>query len=62
MLKAVLFGAAFIVAGAILFALLAPLLFPGSDMTTVGAVAFPILVVVCGVAGFAFGLARSKKS
>jgi hypothetical protein len=61
MIKAILFALLFIVVGAIVSALLAPLLFRGADFRKIGAASFPIIVVVCGGAGFAFGLRRSKK-
>ena len=61
MTKAILFALLFVVVGAVTFALLAPLLFRGADFRKLGAVSFPVILVVCGGAGFAFGLSRSKK-
>ena len=62
MIKAVLFALLFVVVGAVAFALLAPLIFHGGDFRKIGAAAFPIILIVGGGAGFAFGWRRSKKS
>jgi len=59
--KAILFALLFIVVSAVASALLAPLLFRGADLRKLGAASFPVIVIVCGGAGFAFGLSRSKK-
>jgi hypothetical protein len=61
MLKAILFAVVFVIVGAVAFALLAPLLFQGADFRKLGAAAFPVILLVCGGAGFFFGLRRSKK-
>jgi hypothetical protein len=61
MIKAFLFALLFIIAGLVIFALVAPLLFHGADPRKLGAAAFPIILVVCGGFGFVFGLRRSKK-
>jgi hypothetical protein len=51
-----------VVVGAVAFALLAPLIFHGGDFRKIGAAALPIILVVAGGTGFAFGWRRSKKS
>ncbi len=61
MLKAILFAVLFVVIGAVAFGLLAPLLFQGADFRKLGAAAFPVILFVCGGAGFFFGLSRGKK-
>jgi len=61
MIKAILFAVLFVVVGAVAFALLAPLLFRGGDFRKIGTAAFPVILLVCGGAGFFFGLRRSKK-
>jgi NADH:ubiquinone oxidoreductase subunit 3 (subunit A) len=55
MIKGFLFALLFIVLGLILFSLLAPLLFHGANMRAIGAASFPVIVMVCGVAGFVYG-------
>ena len=60
MLKPILFALLFAVIGLVAFALIAPLLLPAADGRKQGAAAFPIIVLVCGGAGFVFGLRRSK--
>jgi hypothetical protein len=59
--KAFLFAVLFTVIGLILFALLAPLLFPNADLRKLGQLAGPIIVLVGGGIGFVFGWARAKK-
>ena len=61
MVRGILFALLFIVIGAFAFALLAPLVFRGADFRRLGAVAFPVILLVCGGAGFCWGLGRSKK-
>ena len=61
MIKAILFALLFVVVGGVAFALLAPLLFHGADFRKLGQAAFPVILLVCGGAGFVFGLRRSKK-
>jgi hypothetical protein len=61
MIKSILFALLFAAVGAVAFALLAPLLFQGADLRKLGAAAFPVIVLVCGGAGFVFGLRRGKK-
>jgi len=61
MIKAIVFAVLFVVVGAVAFALLAPLLFRGGDFRKIGAAAVPVILLVCGGAGFFFGLRRSKK-
>ena len=61
MLKAILFAFLFVVVGAVAFALLAPLLLQGADFRKLGAITFPVILLVCGGAGFAFGMRRGKK-
>lgn len=61
MIKAISFALLFVVLGAIAFAFLAPLLFHGADMRRLGAIMFPLIVLVCGTGGFAFGWRRRKK-
>jgi len=49
-------------AAGIAFALLAPLISPrGTDFRKQGAAAFPIIILICGGFGFAFGWRRRKK-
>jgi high-affinity K+ transport system ATPase subunit B len=60
MIKGIAFALLFIVIGAVVFALLAPLAFRGADFKKLGAAAFPVILLVCGGAGFFFGLRRSK--
>jgi hypothetical protein len=62
MIKAILFALLFVVVGAVAFALLAPLIFHGSNFRTLGQAAFPIIVLACGTAGFLFGWRRNKKT
>jgi hypothetical protein len=62
MIKAILFALLFVVVGLVVVPLLAPLIFHGGDMRKIGAASFPIILVVGGVAGFAFGWRRNKKS
>lgn len=61
MLKPILLAVLFAVIGLVAFALISPLLFPRADGRAQGAVAFPIIVLVCGGAGFFYGLQREKK-
>jgi uncharacterized BrkB/YihY/UPF0761 family membrane protein len=61
MLRGILFALLFIVVGMIASSLIVPLLFPTADMRRVGALSFPIIVIVCGGAGLLFGLLRKKK-
>lgn len=61
MFKGILFALLFAVVGAVVFALIAPLLFDGADLRTLGAAAFPVIVVVFGCAGFLFGMSRARK-
>lgn len=61
MIKALLFALLFVVAGLVAFAFIGPLFFHGEDARKAGAVAFPVVVLVCGGAGFVFGLRRKKK-
>ena len=56
-----MFALLFAFAGLVAFAFIGPLFFHGEDARKAGAVAFPILVLVCGGAGFVFGLRRKKK-
>jgi uncharacterized RDD family membrane protein YckC len=60
MMKAFLFAVLFVIIGLVSFALLAPLVLSGNPRET-GAMATPVIVIVCGVAGFWFGLSRKKK-
>lgn len=59
--RAVLFSVGFIVGGAVLFALLAPFLFPNADMGALGMVSLPLIAVAFGVPGFLIGRNRDKK-
>jgi hypothetical protein len=61
MIKALLFALLFAVVGLVAFAFIGPLFFHGEDARKVGAAAFPVIVLVCGGAGFGFGLHRSSK-
>ena len=61
MIKAILFAVLFVIVGGVAFALLAPLIFRGGDFRKIGAAAFPIILLVGGGAGLAFGWRRSKK-
>ena len=58
--RAVFWAILFIILGGVLFALVAPTLFQGRDLKKVGALAFPFIVLICGGAGLALGLTRSK--
>jgi len=60
MIKALLFAVLFVIVGLVSFALLAPLVLSG-NVRTIGAMAAPVIVIVCGAAGFWFGLSRKKK-
>jgi hypothetical protein len=60
MIKALLFAALFVIIGLVSFALLAPLMLSG-NFRKIGALAAPVIVIVCGAAGFGFGLSRKKK-
>ena len=60
MIKALLFAVLFMIVGLVGFALLVPLVLSG-DFRKIGAVAAPVIVIVCGAAGFWFGLSRKKK-
>jgi hypothetical protein len=62
MIKAFLFAILFAFIGLVSFALIAPVFFRGPDARHVGAIAFPLIILVCGGAGFAFGLNCSKKN
>lgn len=55
-----LFSFIFAFGGMIVFAFLAPILFRGQDMQMVGRTASPIIMVILGVIGFAFGFLRQK--
>jgi hypothetical protein len=61
MIKALPFAVLFVIVGLAGFAFLAPLIFPGNFRKT-GAMAAPVIVIVCGAAGFWFGLSHKKKS
>jgi uncharacterized RDD family membrane protein YckC len=61
MLRSILFAVLFIVIGLVGFALVAPLIFSG-DTRKIGAMAFPVIVLACGLAGFWFGSRKRKKS
>ena len=62
MIKALLFALLFAVVGLVAFAFIGPLFIHGADANRkAGAVAFPVIVLVCGGAGFVFGLRRKKK-
>jgi hypothetical protein len=59
--KSPLFAVLFAVVGMTLFALLAPLLFPGANMRKLGQLAGPVILSVGGGIGFVFGWIRAKK-
>ena len=61
MLKAILFAALFAVVGLILFSLIAPLLLSNEHLRGAGAIAFPLIVIVFGAAGFVLGW-RGRKN
>jgi len=56
-----LYAVIFVILGAVGFALLAPLVVHGADFRKVGAAGFPVVLVVCGGAGFAFGWRQGKR-
>jgi hypothetical protein len=58
MIKAILFAILFFVIGAVAFVLLTPLLIHGVDFRKLGQAAFPVILLVCGTAGFVFGWRR----
>jgi len=60
MIKALLFAVLFVIIGLVGFALFVPLVHSGNSRK-IGAMAAPIIVIVCGAAGFWFGLSRKKK-
>lgn len=60
--QAILFAVLFIVVGLVVFSFVAPLLFRGGNMQQIGAAAFPIIFLVCGIAGLVFGWRRRTKS
>ena len=62
MLKAILFAIVFAIGGVVVFSLLAPILFHGADMRRLGQITGPVILLVCGTAGFIFGRRRSKKT
>jgi hypothetical protein len=59
--RALLFAVLFAVIGLIVFALLAPLLFPNGDQRKLGAAAGPIIFVVAGGTGAVVGWVTRKK-
>jgi len=61
MVRAIGYDILFAAVGLITFALIAPLVFHGADMRGIGAVFFPIIVLVCGGIGFAIGVRRGPK-
>ncbi len=60
MIRPILFALLFVFIGYLVFALVAPLIFPAADLRKVGRVAGRVILVVGGVAGFAFGSNRRK--
>ena len=56
-----LFAVVFAVAGLLIFPFLAPFLFRGANMVRVGQAAAPPIGIICGIAGYLFGLNRHKK-
>lgn len=60
MIKALLFAVLFVIAGLASFAFLAPLVLSGNSRK-MGAMAAPVIAIVCGAAGFWFGLSRKRK-
>lgn len=60
MLKAILFAVLFAIIGLVIFAFIGPLIFSGNPRK-MGAIAAPVIVIVCGAAGFWFGLSRKRK-
>ena len=61
MVKAILFAIVFSVVGLVVFALIAPLIFPNEYLRKVGQSAFPIIVLVLGGIGFVIGLRRRTR-
>jgi hypothetical protein len=61
MIKALLFAFVFLVVGLVVWSVLAPLLFRGADFEKLGAMAFPVILLVCGGMGFFYGLRRGKR-
>ena len=62
MKQAILWGVVFAVVALIVFPLIAPLVFRGGNMRQLGAISFPILIVIGGGAGVTFGLTRSRRN
>jgi hypothetical protein len=60
MKQAILWAVIFAVVVLVVFPFIAPLIFRGESMRQSGALAFPILLLLGGGAGFAFGLRRSR--
>jgi hypothetical protein len=61
MARAIGFAVLFAVVGLVAFALLAPLTFPGGDLSRIGTTAFPVIVLVGGGIGLAIGLRSSRR-
>lgn len=61
MLLRIFYAVAFIFAGTLLFALLAPLVFPGGNMEQAGSSFAPVIFIVCGWWGYEYGARQQKK-
>jgi hypothetical protein len=57
-----IFAVVFAIGGLLVFPFLAPIVLHGGDMVRVGAIAALPIVVVCGLTGLLFGLARSRQA
>ncbi len=53
-----MFAVLFVFLGLIVVSLIVPVLFPGPDMRKLGATLFPVILVIFGATGFAFGYRR----
>jgi len=61
MIKGILFAVVFTIVGAVVFSVLAPLLFHGADFRKLGAAAFPFILLFCGGFGFIYGFRGRKR-
>ena len=61
MRRAIGFAVVFAVVGLVLFPLVAALVIPEENLRAAGRIAFPLIVIVCGGAGFVVGWRGRKK-